>query len=89
MTSLFDYGLLGKAIVHSAQFLGFGFISIEKFLLFSDESFKVIEKYLNLKYTTAATELDSSSRFKICFFQVSIRHIFTIMLKDAWNIRLL
>ena len=89
MTSLFDYGLLRKAIVHSTQFLGFRFISIEKSLLFSDESFKLIERYFNLKYTRAAIELDSSSRFKICFFQVSIRHFFTIMLKDACNIRLL
>ena len=89
MTSLFDNGLLRKAIIHLAQFLGFGFISAEKFLLLSNENFESILKYLNLKQTRAAIEVDFSPRFKICFFQVSIRHFFTIMLKDAWNIRLM
>ena len=70
------------------QFLGFEFISTEKFVLFSNENFQSIEKYLNLKHTGAAIEVDSSSRFKLCFFQVSIRHFFTIMVKDAWNNRL-
>ena len=88
MTSLFDNGLLRKAIVHPTQFLGFEFISTEKFLLFSKENFQSIEKYLNLKHTRAAIKVDSP-RFKIWFFQVSIRHFFTIMLKDALNIRLM
>ena len=89
MTSLFDNDLLRKTIVHPTQFLGFEFISTEKFLLFSNENFQSIEKNLNLKHTRAAIEVDSSLRFKICFFQVSIRQFFTIMLKDAWNIRLM
>ena len=42
MTSLFDNGLLRKAIIHLAQFLGFGFISAEKFLLLSNENFESI-----------------------------------------------
>ena len=88
MTSLFDNGLLRKAIVHPTQFLGFKFIYTE-FLLFSNESFQSIEKYLNLKHTRAAIQVDSSLQFKISFFQVSIQHFFTIMLKDAWNIRLM
>ena len=71
MTSVFDNGLLRKAIVHPTQFLGFEFISTEKFLFFSNENFQSIEKYLNLKHTRAAIEVDSSPRFKICFFQVS------------------
>ena len=89
MTFLFDNGLLRKAIVHPTQFLGFEFISTEKFLLFSNENFQSIESYLNMKHTRAVVEVDSSPRFKICFFQVPIRHFFTIMLKDAWNIRLM
>ena len=89
MTSLFDNGLVRKAIVHPTQFLGFEFVSTEKFPLFSNENFQCIEKYLHLKHTRAAIEIDSSPRFKICFFQVSIQHFFTIMLKDAWNIRLM
>ena len=40
MTSLFDNGLLRKAIVHPTQFLGFEFISPENFLLFSNEHFQ-------------------------------------------------
>ena len=80
MTSLVDNGLLRKAIVHPTQFLGFEFISTEKFLLFSNGNFQSIEKYI--KHTKAAIEVDSSPRFKICFFQVPIRHLFTIMLKD-------
>ena len=43
MTSLFDNGLLRKAILHPTQFLGFKFISTENFLLFLKvgiESFK-------------------------------------------------
>ena len=39
MTSLFDNGLLSKAIVHLTQFLGLKFHSTEKFLLFSSEDF--------------------------------------------------
>ena len=89
MIFLFDNGLLRKAIVHLTQILGFEFISTEKLLLFSNENFQSTEKYLNLKHTRAAIEVDSSPRFKICFFQVSIGHFFTIMLKDAWNIRLI
>ena len=89
MTSLFDNGLLGKAIVHATQFLGFEFISTEKFLLFSNKNFKSIAKYLNLKHTRAALEVDSSPRFKICFFQVPIRHFFYNYVEDAWNIRLM
>ena len=76
MTSLFDNGLVRKAIVHPTQFLGFEFVSTEKFPLFSNENFQCIEKYLHLKHTRAAIEIDSSPRFKICFFQVSIRHFF-------------
>ena len=72
MTSLFDNGLLRKAIVHPTQFLGFEFISIEKYLLFSNENFQSIEKYLNLKHTRTAIEVDSSLQFKIYFFQLSI-----------------
>ena len=89
MTSLFDNDLLRKGIVHPTQFLGFEFISTKKFLFSSNETFQSFEKYLNLKYTRAAIEVDSSAQFKICFFQVSIQHFFTIMLKDAWNIRLM
>ena len=89
MTSLFDNGLLRKAIAHPAQFLGFEFISTEKFLFFSNENFQSFEKYLSLKYTRAAIEVNYSPQFKICFYQVSIQHFFTIMLKDAWNIRLM
>ena len=89
MTSLFDNGLLRKAIVHPTQFLGFKFISAEKFLLSSNKNFQSIEKYLHLKHTRAAIEVDSSPRFKICFFEVPIRHFFTLVLKDAWNIRLM
>ena len=89
MTSLFDDRLQRKAIVHPTKFLGFEFISTEKFLLFSNENFQSIEKYLNLKHTRAAIEVDSSPRFKICFFQMSIRHFFPIMLKNAWNIYLM
>ena len=87
--ALFDNVLLRKAIVHPTQILGFEFTSTEKFLLFSNENFQSIEKYLNLKDARAAIEVDSSSRFKMCFFRVFIRHFFTIMLKDAWNIRLM
>ena len=86
MTSLFDNGLLRKAILHSTQFLGFKFISTEKFLLFSNENFQSIE---NLKHTRAVIEVDSSPRFKICFFSSVHSTLFTIMLKDAWNIRLM
>ena len=43
MTSLFDNCLLRKTIVHPTQFLGFEFISTEKFLLFSNENFQSIE----------------------------------------------
>ena len=68
VTSLFENGLLRKAIVHPTQFLGFEFISTEKFLLFSNENFESIEKYLNLKHTRAAIEVDSSPRFKILLF---------------------
>ena len=89
ITSLFDNGLLRKVIVHPTQFLGFQFISNETFLLFSNWNFSSIEKYLNLKLSGAAIEVDSFPRFKICFFQVSIRHFFTSMLKDAWNIQLM
>ena len=74
MTSLFDKGVVRKAIVHPTQILDFEFISTEKLLLFSNENFQSIEKYLNLKHTRAAIEADFSPRFKICFFQVSIRH---------------
>ena len=88
MTSLFDNGLLRKAIVHPTQFLGFEFISNE-FLLFCNENFQSIEKYLNLKHTRTAIEVDFSPQFKICFFQVPIRHLFAIILKDPWNIRLM
>ena len=62
MTSLFDNGLLRKAILHPTQFLGFKFISTEKFLLFLKVSIE------NLKHTRAVIEVDSSPRFKICFF---------------------
>ena len=86
--TLFDNGLLRKVTVHPTEFLGLEFISAEKFLLFCNENFQSIEKYLNLKYTRAAIEVDSSPRFKICFSQVSIRHFFTNMLRDAWNIQL-
>ena len=82
MTSLFDNGLLIKAIVHPTQFLGFEFTSTE-FLLFSNENVQSIEKYLNLKDTRAAIEVDFSPQLKICFFQVPIRHFFTIMLKEV------
>ena len=83
MTSLFDNGLLRKAIVDPAQFLGFEFISTENFLLFSKENFQIIEKYLNLNNTRTTIEVDSSRRFKIRLLQQSIRCFFTIMLKDA------
>ena len=63
---IFDNGLLRKAIVHPTQFLGFEFIFTEKFLLFANENFQSIDKYLNLKHTRAAIEVDSSPRFKIC-----------------------
>ena len=89
MTSLFGNGLLKKAIVHPTQFLGFEFISTQKLLLFSNENFQSIEKYLNLQHTRVVVEVDSSPWFKICFFQVSIRHFFIIMLKDVWNTRLM
>ena len=69
MTSLFDNGLLRKAIVHPTQFLDFEFISAEKFLLFSNENFQSIEKCRNLKHARAAIEVDSSSRFKYAFFK--------------------
>ena len=72
MTSLFDNGPLRKAIAHPTQFLGFEFISTEKFLLFSNENFQNIEKYLNLKHARAAVKIDSSPQFKICVFQESI-----------------
>ena len=72
MTSLFDNGPLRKAIVHPREFLGLEFIFTEKFLLFYYENFQSIEKYLNLKHTRAAVEVDSFPRFEICFFQVSI-----------------
>ena len=72
MTSLFDNGQLRKAIAHPTQFLGFEFISTEKFLLFSNENFQNIEKYLNLKHARAAFEIDSSPQFKIRVFQESI-----------------
>ena len=89
MTSLFDNGLLRKAIVHPAQFLGFEFISTDNVLLFSKENFQIIEKYLNLNNTRTTIEVDSSRRFKIRLLQQSIRYFFTIMLKDAWNIQLM
>ena len=89
MTSLFDNSLLRKAIIHPTQFLGFEFILTEKFLLFSNENFQSIEKYHNFKHTRATIEVYFSSRYKISLFQVSIEHFFTIMLKDAWNIRLI
>ena len=38
--SLFDNGLLRKAIVHPTQYLSFEFISTENFLLFSNEHFQ-------------------------------------------------
>ena len=60
MTPLFHIGLLRKAVVHPTQFLGFEFISTEKFLLFSNENFQSIEKSLNLKHTRVAIEIDSS-----------------------------
>ena len=89
MTSLFENAILRKAIIHPTQFLDFEFISTEKFSLFSNENFQSIEKYPNLKHTRTAVEVDSSLRFKLCFFQVSIQHIFAIVLKNAWNIRLM
>ena len=64
MTSLFDNGQLREAIVHPTQFLGLAFISTENFLLFSYENFQSLEKSFNLKHTRAATEVDSSVRFK-------------------------
>ena len=76
MISLFDNGLLREAIVHPTQFLGFEFISYEKFLLFSNENFQSVEKHLNLKHSGAAIEVDSSPQFKICFFQVRVRQFF-------------
>ena len=89
MTFLFDNDLLEKPIVHPAQFLGFEFFSSEYFLLFFSEKFQSIDKYLNLKYTRAAIEVDSSPRFKISFLQRSIGHFFTIILKGASNMRLM
>ena len=89
MTFLFDNDLLRKAIVHLTQFLSFKLISTEEFLLFSNENFQSIKEYFNLKHTKGTIDVDSSPRFKICFFQMSIRYFFTIMLKDAWNIRLM
>ena len=89
MASLFDNSLLRKATIHPTQFLGFEFILTEKFLLFSNENFQSIEKYHNFKHTRATIEVYFSSRYKISLFQVSIEHFFTIMLKDAWNIRLI
>ena len=83
MTSLFENDLLRKAIVHPTQFLGFKFISAEKFLLFSNENFQSIEKYINLKHTRAVIEVNSSPRFKICFFQVPIRHFLQLELVRA------
>ena len=70
--------------------LRFYCISIEKFLLFSNENFQSIEKYLHLKHTRTAIEV-SSPRFNFFFFfsRVHLTHFFTIMLKDAWNIRLM
>ena len=68
MISLFDNGLLRNAIVHPTQFLGFEFISTEKFLLFSNENFQSIEKYLNLKHTRVAVEVDSRD-LKYAFFK--------------------
>ena len=88
MTPLFDNGVVRKAIVHPTQILDFEFISTEKLLLFSNGNFQSIEKYLTLKHTRAAIEVDFSPRFQIWFFQVSIRHFFTVTLTDAWNIRL-
>ena len=73
---MLNKGLLRKAIVHPTQ-LSFEFISTENILLFSNGKFQCIEKYLNLKNTWAANEVDSSPRFKICFFQVCIRQFFT------------
>ena len=64
MTSLCDNGLLRKAFVHPAQFLGSEFISAKKFLLFSHEKFQSIEEYLSLKHTRAAIVVDSSLRSK-------------------------
>ena len=89
MTFLFDNGLLKKPFVHPAQFLGFEFISTEYFLLFFNENFQSIDKYLNLKHARAAIEVDSSPRFKISFLQGSIAQFFAIMLKDALNMRLM
>ena len=89
MISLFDNGLLRKAILDPTQFLGFEFISTEKFLLFSNGNFQSTEKFLNLKHPWATIELDCSPLFEICFFQVSIRYFFTIMMKNAWNICLI
>ena len=60
MTFLFDNDLLRKVFVHPTQFSGFEFISTEMFLLSSKENFQSIEKYLNLKHTRGAIELDSS-----------------------------
>ena len=88
MTFLFDNGLLKKPIAHPAQLLGFEFISTEDFLFFN-ENFQSIDKYLYLKHTRAAIEVDSSPRFKISFLQGSIGHFFTIMLKDASNMQLM
>ena len=71
MTSLFDNGLLRKAIVHPTQFLGFEFISTEKFLLFSNENFQSIEKYLNLKHSRPAIDVDSSVSYKMCRMDIA------------------
>ena len=75
MTSLFDNGLLRKAIVHPTQFLGFEFISTEKFLLFSNENFQSIEKYLNLKHTRAAIEVDSSPSLSLFVLIITIYNV--------------
>ena len=64
MTSLFDNGLRRKAIVHPTQFLSFEFISTDKFLLFSNENFQSIEKYLNLKHTRAAIALRTQAQLQ-------------------------
>ena len=88
MTSLFDNGLLRKAIVHPTQFLGFQFISTEKFLLFPNENFKSIEKLLNLKHTRAAIEVDSSSRLKYAFSSVHPT-LFYNYVEGCLNIRLM
>ena len=42
MTSLFDNGLLRKAILHATQFLDFEFISTDTLLLFSSKNLQSI-----------------------------------------------